>query len=476
MLLSKPPQLSRRFATGSRRPSLRRHASGSARLVHALALGGLACAGVLGSSLVGCSASDPGGSSRRIGADDQRENDSFFESEEGEPNPTNAEDGIDGLVDGQPPVTGRIEIDEACVIDEAQAELVEQPVDIILVLDNSGSMDDELQAVEENINVNFASILIDSNVDYRVILISRHREEPRESSESASTSICVTTPLSSLAACPTEGGPVLTVEDGPVFSERFFQYSTKVESDDSFDVALGTYFPPAEDDLEDAYDNAPLGWSEWLRPGAKKVFLELTDDNEDMSATAFVSELIELAPEHFGSDAQNPSFVFHSIVGLAEKDPPTAAYLADEPLQENECTGNDGDVTSAGVTYQELSRMTGGLRFPLCQFDAYDVVFRRIAEDVVQTSTLACDFPIPAAPAGSTLDLNNVAIQYTPGTGATPIQFGQAPAATGCQADAFYIANDRLNLCPEACSTIRSDPSASVTVLFTCESQLIVPR
>lgn len=409
-----------------------------------------------------------------MGAGDEREGPSFFEPEGGEPNPMNGSGGLGGFVDGQPPPSGAIKIEDACVIDEAQAELVEQPVDIILVLDNSGSMDDELQAVEENINVNFASILIDSDVDYRVILISRHRKDPRDANEPASTSICVSSPLSSLSTCPPESGEESPSDDGPIFSERFFQYSTKVESDDSFDVTLDTYLPPFEDDdLEENYDNAPLGWSEWLRPGAKKVFLELTDDNEDMSATTFVSELVNIAPEHFGSDAQTPSFVFHSIVGLAEKDPPTAAYLANEPLQEDTCTG---DVTSAGVTYQELSRMTGGLRFPLCQFDAYDVVFRRIAEDVVQTSTLACDFPIPAAPANSALDLNNVAIQYTPGTGATPIQFGQAPAATGCQADAFYIANNRLNLCPEACSTIRSDPTANVAVLFTCESQLIVPR
>jgi hypothetical protein len=473
MLLSKPPQLSRRHATGSRLSSAGRAASGrSRRLVRAVALAALSGAGMFGSSVTGCSASDPSRSSARVGVDDEQENDLFFEQEGGEPNPMNGNGGFNGFVDGETPMTGRIEIDETCVIEEDQAELVEQPVDVILVLDNSGSMDDELQAVEENINVSFASILIESQVDYRVILISRHREEPRESSESASTSICVTTPLSNLSACPTEDGPVSSVEDGPVFSERFFQYSTKVESDDSFDVALESYFG----ELEDAYDKAPGGWSEWLRPGAKKVFLELTDDDEDMSATEFVSELVNLAPEHFGADAQNPSFVFHSIVGLAEKDPPTAAYLADEPLQEGECTGNDGDVTSPGVTYQELSRMTGGLRFPLCQYDAYDVVFRRIAEDVVQTSTLACDFAIPPAPLGLELDLNNVAIEYTPGTGAPPIQFGQAPASGACQADAFYIANDRINLCPEACSTVRRDPTANVAVLFTCESQLIVPR
>jgi hypothetical protein len=44
----------------------------------------------------------------------------------------------------------------ACARAEAMAELVKEPVDIILLLDNSGSMDDELDAVERNINVNFA--------------------------------------------------------------------------------------------------------------------------------------------------------------------------------------------------------------------------------------------------------------------------------------------------------------------------------
>jgi hypothetical protein len=31
-----------------------------------------------------------------------------------------------------------------------------------------------------------------------------------------------------------------------------------------------------------------------------------------------------------------------------------------------------------------------------------------------------------------------------------------------------------VNLCPEACAMIRSDPAADVAVLFTCESQIIL--
>src|SRR4051794_40734943 len=75
---------------------------------------------------------------------------------------------IDGLVDGQPPPrNGPISIKDACVMNQAQAELIKQAVDIIVLLDNSGSMEDEAAAVEANINVNFASVLASSEVDYR---------------------------------------------------------------------------------------------------------------------------------------------------------------------------------------------------------------------------------------------------------------------------------------------------------------------
>ncbi|HTV25459.1 MAG TPA: hypothetical protein VMG12_42480, partial [Polyangiaceae bacterium] len=130
--------------------------------------------------------------------------------------------GGDFVDDAEEPEGGGVEISDACVIDKGEAELVRQPVDIILLLDNSGSMEDELEAVEANINQNFADILNGSDVDYHLILISRHRQEPRDESEEASTSICVTTPLSGLASCDEA--------EQPVFTARFYQYSTKLES------------------------------------------------------------------------------------------------------------------------------------------------------------------------------------------------------------------------------------------------------
>jgi hypothetical protein len=395
--------------------------------------------------------------------------------------PSSTGDGVvfgDNPVQANPDGDGTINIDDACVTAMADAELVKQPVDIILLLDNSGSMADELQAVEDNINLNFASILASSDVDYRVILLSRHRKDVRTESGEASTSICVTAPLSGLAQCPTPTTPT-SVEE-PVPGERFFHYSNKIESLDSLRNAIAWYLVPDDNGMP------PLGWSQWLRPGAAKVFLEMTDDNAEMddddgtaedpllNADNFVRQLQTVGAQYFGTDLANPSFKFHSIIGLAERNPPTDPYLPTDPLQTAECTGNANTVENAGETYQVLSQRTGGLRFPLCQFTGYDVVFRRIAEDVIVTSNLACDFAIPAAPGSTTLDLTKVAVAYTKGDGSGTVQFGQAPSLADCQANAFYIAGERINLCPEACTTVRADIQASVDVLFTCQSTIII--
>jgi len=345
-----------------------------------------------------------------------------------------------------------------CATVSAAATLIKQPVDIILVLDNSGSMEDELDAVERNINVNFANILQKSDVDYRMILISRHRKDERSESEEASTSVCVTSPLSALSACPAAK---------PVNSERFFQYSIKVDSENSFDRILSTY------NKKDTFELTKVGWSEWLRPGAKKVFLELTDDNAAMAVDSFVEKLTALVPANFGT-VDKPNFVFHSIIGIVEKSPASEPYAADEPIQMATCSGGGDTVANAGVGYQELSRRTGGLRFPICAFSEYDTVFSKIASDVVAGSQLLCDFDLPTPADGQTLDLSKVAVAYTRGGATTPAKFGQAPTLADCQADAFYIENNHVYLCPDTCSAVKADGAAKVDVLFTCESTIIV--
>jgi hypothetical protein len=338
----------------------------------------------------------------------------------------------------------------ACATASAQVEIARLPVDIIIALDNSGSMDDEARAVEANINVNFAAILQQTQVDYRVILVSEHRERDQQD-----TAICILSPLSTLTSCPS---------DQPGASDRFFQYATEIDSSDSLDVLLETYDGQRADDFE----LAPNGWREWLRPGAQKVFVEITDDDANTPAREFVDALTALAPEHFGADPSQPAFVWHSIVGLAQRPIATDPYVPADPIEERECTG---DVFNAGTTYQELSRSTGGLRFPICEFGGYDAVFQRIADNVVLSSGGACDFALPAPPDGRALDLDKVAVSYRASSGEPPQLLGQVAAAADCRAGAFVVDGAGVHLCSEACDVVSA--AAAVDVLFTCESTLL---
>src|SRR5262245_17996397 len=61
---------------------------------------------------------------------------------------------------------------DACAAVTAMATLQKKPVDIIVVIDDSGSMSDELDGVEKNITVNFSNILATSGLDYRGIMFS----------------------------------------------------------------------------------------------------------------------------------------------------------------------------------------------------------------------------------------------------------------------------------------------------------------
>jgi hypothetical protein len=345
-----------------------------------------------------------------------------------------------------------------CAEAKAEAELIQEPVDIILVIDTSGSMRDEAQAVEDNLNQNFASILDASGVDYRVILLARHREGPRADSGPDSTAICVQAPLGG-GQCPSPN---------PVFGPRFFHFNEKVESTTSFDLILSAY--SAQD------DSTPVasGYAGWLRPGAKKVFLEQTDDNAALPVAAFLASLQGLGPQHFGTNPAAPSFVFHSITGIAQKTPPTDPWLPTEDIVTAKCVGGGNTVANAGESYQTLSKLTGGLRFPLCEFTGFDVVFRRIAEDVITRTRVACDFDIPAPPAGKDLDYGKVAVTYERGDGSGTALFGQAATSADCQADAFFIQDQRVHLCPQSCQVVQADGKAAVGVVFACESTIIV--
>lgn len=63
---------------------------------------------------------------------------------------------------------GNINPDAACDLQTYQATITKKPVDVIFIVDNSCSMDEEMVGIEKNINQNFAQIIAASGLDYRV--------------------------------------------------------------------------------------------------------------------------------------------------------------------------------------------------------------------------------------------------------------------------------------------------------------------
>ena len=337
---------------------------------------------------------------------------------------------------------------EACATVTSMANLDKRPVDVIMVIDNSCSMTEEIIAVESNVNTNFANIIASSGLDYRIILISKH------GSAANGQSVCIGGPLSGNTTCTP---PPTRPTDGP----RFFHYSTEISSTDSLRKIISTYNTAGVD------GTGPTGWSGWLRDGAYRTFIEITDDNENrLTAAQFEQQLTALVPARFGT-VQNRNYTFHSIVGVAAKANPADAYQPTEAVVNSKCS----TAVNPGMTYQDLSRATNGLRFQMCQPNLYGTVFQAVAQGVIASAQVACDFAVPTPPAGFTLN-NRIYVAYTPGAGGAPTEFLQVSNAAACAANSFYVQTGRVIFCPQTCASVRMDSMAQVAVRFSCEPMI----
>jgi hypothetical protein len=337
--------------------------------------------------------------------------------------------------------------DAACATTVAAANVVLRPVDIIVSVDTSPSMGEAVAAVRTNINVNFANILGSSGIDYRVILLASY------------PSLCIDPPLG--------GADCATPPAKPANTSRFFQYSIGMGSTEGLSRQLSSY------NTADPNGAAPGGWSDWTREDSAKVFLQFSDTTgtSDISAAEFDSGLLALTPMRFGT-AQARDYVYHGIQGVPPNMPASKPYVPTDPVLDGGCSNGSLSGT-AQAAYQDVAIASGGLRFPICEADLYDVVFNAVADSAVQAAKVACSFEKPVPPEGQYIDDNTVAVHYTPSAGGADVVFGQVLTSAACQSNAFYIEGDQVVLCPEACTLVQSDASAVVTLEYGCMSQLL---
>lgn len=415
------------------------------------------------------------------------------------------------VVVGDPQTPGELPVDgttpalneeNACEAVSSQAEGTQRPMDIIVVIDNSGSMDDEIAAVERNINVNFAAILDASGIDYRVIMVSAYREGGELEVGGGNGGggggnlfrVCVEEPLGP-SACESR-----TAADSP-HSERFFHFDQPVWSTDGPCLLLDTVDgPPVEtsgrgnNTLEPIRGDDPVsqaGWSAHLREDSFKAFIMISDDtvecevgdlefDEDESddfAEEFDAALRSAAPQLFGATPEDRRYSWHSIVGLEQNGAMDAVYEATDPTVDDTCES----AQEAGEPHQALTQMTLGLRYPVCNTDSYDSIFQRIATEVVDGAALPCSWAIPTPPEGQVFDKDRVNLAYTPGTGAAAPALGRVDNADACATSLGWYYDDpaaptMIHACPAACETFTSDDSGRVDLLFGCATEAPILR
>lgn len=351
----------------------------------------------------------------------------------------------DGRLDGSEVElsTDPTQRDEVCTEDRYSADFRYKPVDVIFVIDNSGSMRDEIESIERNINENFASIVGEAGVDFRVIVISRHGEGGPFDSD-----ICIASPLSGTDCEP--------VPQAPATTDRYYHLDVEVSSDDAFDRILSTYAG---------------GWSQWLRDDAFKAFVLFTDDEsrqeiggEEPTAQNFERQLLQIGDGQFGADGSR-NYVFHSVVGVAPKEDPRQAYGPGEPLVDAQCT----TAESKGFAYQRLSIVTGGLRYPVCEFESYDAVFGEVATGIIEDAQIDCSIRLPPVAEDQALDRDRMVLQFTPEEGASTRVVTRVENEAACGSDNFYLSESTVELCPDVCQRATASQTGELVVLAECD-------
>ena len=413
-------------------------------------------------------------------------------------------DGVPDYLDDDRLVDQDAGVIKECAQSSAKADLRKKPVDIVFIIDNSSSMGNEAKAVGSSINADFAKVIGASGIDYRVIMLADFGHYNPATGDSQTHSVCINGDLNPTQSCPDNVSDAV-YGMAPKTSARFFQYDADGATHNKAVGSLNSMCRALEwFNKADAFNLAPNGWGKWLRKDASKVFVEISDDRVNCSvsvngtsytfndkssampapdpsvvaadqAKAFDAALRALSPEMFGSGTTR-NYVFHSIIGMPYK------AMQEEPYEPSEALAGLGGMKcpkadNTGLGYEAMSRLTGGLRYPICAADdaatsgtaGFTAIFKRIAQGVVEGTKVACDFAMPVAPDGKTLDRDTVEVVYTQ-DGKDAISFRRVQDVESCsgQSGSFYFRGDTIQLCSDTCTRVQSDNTAKVDVRFGC--------
>jgi hypothetical protein len=322
---------------------------------------------------------------------------------------------------------------EMCATTSAMAPPAADPrVDIVWVVDASGSMLDEQMKIGKNMAA-FADAITNASIDVRIVMMT------------TSAAIPVICPV--VSPDPLAGTPL-------AMDPRYQFLETRVDSNNPLDIAVDNF----------------AAYSSFLRDGAKTHFVFVTDDESyyrglatpDERATTFANDMRGL----LGHD-----FILHTV----SSDGPAAC--TDLNCMPDINTGICVFVmlgcgaAAPGTTYYTLASMTSGLSASICESD-WSVIFEPLTAAIIASAPLPCSYDIPAPPSGDTLDPSKVNVRWTMPNATDETVFGKVAdqGACGDQLGWHYDAAppNQIMLCPATCSALSNGGTLSIE--FGCET------
>jgi hypothetical protein len=303
---------------------------------------------------------------------------------------------------------------DECASNEVEAERAPRGGNVVWVIDASGSMDEEAAQVQDNLNKFVQSIVAAGLSDYRVVVITE------------SEFVDVPEPLAS-------------------DTEHFRFIEEEVGSNDQHEILLNLY----------------TRYADFLLKGAVTHFVVVTDDESDMSAQSFVTQM---------TARHESDFRVHAVASppgeMAPAKPPT--LFGDDDDDDNGCQGALGAAAAPGVQHWEAAKLTDGLTFSICSAD-WSALFTELAKEVSDSASVPCSLEVPVAPPGSRLDYQAVEVILTAPNAQKGTVLTPAANASGCADEAGWYYDDALKptsivLCPTSCEAAAQGGSLSLAL------------
>ena len=363
-------------------------------------------------------------------------------------------------VEASPTQDSSLDPDAACATAVESAQVEKLPVDIIWVVDNSVSMQDEIAQVTAGLNA-FAAMIGEMDLDYKVIMLSlRSATNPVTINRNKRFGVCIPQPLAGDNKCG----------NGP----RFFHSSIDIRSTQPLEQFLGTLGQTKG--YREGEERGGEPWRDQLRADATRTIVVVTDDNSRLSAYHFDwfggganpnNSNYQLPPGlmHSSWNGLFDGYIFSGIYGWgSETDPNISCDPSDTTL-------------SPGVTYSELVLRTKGVRAQICDgADAWQPFFTSVAQAVSKASKIRCDLEIPEPPSG-TLNPHKVNVLLA-GETETVVLHKVAQPADCDEAGGWYYDDEaaptRVHLCPASCDQaqkmVQEQGGGSIQVQFGCDT------